>query len=330
MRAATMKDAPSIRKLQSRDHSMVPPGSMPSKYPCAAYIFGIMLLCAARGAFAAGLRCSHHAVAVLRAAPVYCRSWSFDLLCGGWALAALWVAYLVHLHRASVHERIRAAERARIARDLHDTLLQGIQGLQLRLQTWAADESFELRQRQEMREAAERMHVMLIDGRDRIVGLRRPDTETSFVASLRAIGEDYALLHPARFTVNEEGEPFTLRPGIAAEAIDIIREGLRNAFEHAAASNIELTIRWSRDGLFLYVRDNGCGVSHRVLRAGRRPGHWGLVGMRERAAHIGATMNLRSVKNAGTCLSLHLTYGCMPRHAHLQRWHPLRRVASDC
>jgi signal transduction histidine kinase len=262
-----------------------------------------------------------------RIAPAFYQTWWFRVLCGCLALAALWLLYLLRLRQLAVRDRIRGAERERIARDLHDTLLQGIQGLQLRLQTWAADKTLEPRRRDEMDQVAMRTREMLIDGRDRIIALRRSGApRIALVAALCAIGEDYASMYPVRFALREDGEPCVLRPEIAAEALDIMREALRNAFVHAAAGSVELAAAWQPGGVCLCVSDDGCGIDEAVLRTGGRAGHWGLPGMRERAARIGAQLDLRRRECGGTDLLLRLPARGASAYFHVRLWRRLRRT----
>jgi nitrate/nitrite-specific signal transduction histidine kinase len=153
-----------------------------------------------------------------------------------------------------------------------------------------------------------RTREMIIEGRDRIISLRRAGKpDIALVASLCAIGEDYASMYPACFTAHEEGEPHTLRPEVAAEALDILREGLRNAFVHAAAANIELAVAWQVDAFCLRLTDDGCGSDEAILQTGGREGHWGLPGMRERSARIGAQLVLHRRESGGTELLLRLS-----------------------
>jgi ligand-binding sensor domain-containing protein len=262
-----------------------------------------------------------------RIAPAFYQTWWFDVLCLALALGMLWLLYLLRLRQLAARELIRTAERERIARDLHDTLLQGIQGLQLRVQTWAADKSLEPRRREEMDQVAMRTRKMLTDGRDRIIALRRTGTpEIQLVAALREIGEDYASMYPARFALHEEGEPRLLWPEVAAEVLDLAREGLRNAFVHAAASSIELAIAWRAAGLCVRVSDDGCGIDEAILRMGERAGHWGLPGMRERATRIGGRFDLRRRECGGTELSLWLPARGAFADVRMRLWRRLRRT----
>jgi len=260
-----------------------------------------------RAANADGVESAYDATFDFRIAPAFYQTWWFGVLCGCLVLGTLWLLYLLRLRQLAVHDRIRGTERERIARDLHDTLLQGIQGLQLHLQTWAGDMSLAPHRRDEMGRVAMRTRDMLIDGRDRIIALRRSGVpDGGLVAALRASGEDYASMYPACFALHEDGEPRMLRPEAANEALDIMREGLRNAFVHAAAGCIELAVVWQNGGLCLRVSDDGRGIDEAVLRTGGRAGHWGLPGMRERAARVGAQFDLYQREGGGTMLSLWL------------------------
>lgn len=270
-----------------------------------------------------GLWSTHDAVFDFRIAPAFYQTWWFHVLCGLAALAILWLLYLLRLRQLAARVRIRTVERERIARDLHDTLLQGVQGLQLRLQTWAVHKLLAPELRDEVNGVAARTRDLLIDGRDRIIALRRVDMRPAeLIASLGAICEEYAAMYHLKFSLKEHGQAHALAPEAAAEALDIAREGLRNAFVHASAKQVEVSVDWKPGALQIRVRDDGCGIDEVILREGGRAGHWGLLGMRERAAKINATLNLQRCDEGGTELQLtvpaRVAYAAMP--SRLWRW----------
>ncbi|EIL94520.1 sensor histidine kinase [Rhodanobacter spathiphylli] len=265
-----------------------------------------------------------HASLALTRAPAYYETWWFRALAGFLLAFVLWFAYRMRVKALGRQMHIRIEERERIARDLHDTLLQGVQGLQLRLQTWAASPRIEATHRQEMTDVALRTRDMLVDGRDRILALRRVDASPDLAGDLRAIALDYTTLYRAGFVLTEEGAPRPLVPEVAQEILDIAREGLRNAFVHANAGAVELCMQWRRDGLHVLVRDDGDGIDEAVLRDGGRAGHWGLQGMRERAERIGARLVLRRGDEGGTELSLAVP--ARAAYASARLWRRLRRV----
>ncbi|MEO8779777.1 MAG: ATP-binding protein [Rhodanobacter sp.] len=237
--------------------------------------------------------------------PAWYQTWWFRTLALLPLILLLWLAYALRMRVLQRRMQIRVDERERIARDLHDTLLQSVQGLQLRLQTWAADKSLEPKRRQEMSTVALNTREMLIDGRDRIIALRRTDASRQDLATaLRAAGEEYASLYGPRYVMTMTGEPRPLLPDAESEVLDVIREGLRNAFVHANANDVELTITWRAIELRVSVSDDGVGISEKVLHDGGRAGHWGLLGMRERAAKMGGHLELHCPAEGGTELML--------------------------
>ncbi|MEO8777979.1 MAG: triple tyrosine motif-containing protein [Rhodanobacter sp.] len=276
-----------------------------------------------------GLWSTHDAVFDFSIAPAFYQTWWFNVLCGIAAMGVLWLLYLLRLRQLAARAHIRTVERERIARDLHDTLLQSLQGLQLRLQTWAANKALAVDHRHEVNDVALRTGDMLIDGRDRIIALRRTDMPLDdLVASLRGLGNEYASMYHVEFVLTEAGEPRALQPEVITEALDITREGLRNAFVHADAKRVELFVVWQKSGMEIRVVDDGCGIDETILRDGGRAGHWGLLGMRERAANIGARIDLRRRDEGGTELQLMVParriYASTPWQL---RWY-LRRVWS--
>ncbi len=257
--------------------------------------------------------------------PAWYQTWWLRTLVLLLLLLLLWLAFALRMRGLHRRRQIRVDERERIARDLHDTLLQDVQGIQLRLQTWAADKSIEPRRRDEMSAVAINARDMLIDGRDRIIALRAADAKQGDLGTeLRAIGEDYASLYAPQFVHMVQGDPRLLVPDVAAEVLDIVREALRNAFVHSTACRVGLTIEWQRVALVLRVCDDGCGIDETVMREGGRPGHWGLRGMRERAAKIGAKLVLTARPDGGTEMLLAVPAGLVYAGAHSRLWHRIR------
>lgn len=242
-------------------------------------------------------------LALIRA-PTYYETWWFHTLVALLVVLLLWIAYRMRVQALQRQMHIRVEERERIARDLHDTLLQGVQGLQLRLQTWAASPRLDASHQAEMTNVALRAREMLVDGRDRILALRRDDAATDLAADLRASALDYTALYRVDFVLKEEGSPRAMMADAAQEVLDIAREGLRNAFVHADASSVELRLSWRRDGLHVLVRDDGIGIDEVILQNGGRVGHWGLQGMRERATRLGAPLHFTRSGRGGTEVAL--------------------------
>jgi len=150
----------------------------------------------------------------------------------------------------------------------------------------------------------------ITEGQDAIEDLRNTATDEDDLAQLiKVTGEDLAASlsgdHDSpTFGLTVEGQRRALTPVIRDEIYRIAREVLRNAFRHAQARRIEAEVLYDEDQLRLRVRDNGKGMDQQVLEKGRRPGHWGLPGVRERARQIGAKLDVWSEAGAGTEVQL--------------------------
>ena len=219
------------------------------------------------------------------------------------SLGLLLSVYRMRVRVVARRERSRvreiAAERERIARDLHDTLLQSVQGVILGIQGVA----IRLPAHDEVRHAIEKRldHAdqLLGEARDRVRDLRGIGTGST---GLREAFELTAaeLAGTVRVAVVAEGKPLLLRP----QAHDLIyligREALLNAVTHGNCTDIEVRLRFTPRRLVLRVRDNGVGIDPIILAAGSRPAHYGLIGMRERAAQLGAKFTVAPAADAGT------------------------------
>ncbi|MBC7896298.1 MAG: PAS domain-containing protein [Cytophagaceae bacterium] len=219
-------------------------------------------------------------------------------------------AELLRVERLRMDER--ASERTRIAQDLHDTLLQSIQGMMLCYQAVdfllphrAAEAKVVLQRALSIAERA------IAEGRDAVQGLRVASVIGNDLANaIRVIGQELGqgiqgdpALRPS-FTVQTRGEPREVQPILREDIYQFVREAVRNAFRHAFARRIEVEIVFSESLLRVRIRDDGTGIEAPVLNEGGRVGHWGLTGMRERAERIGAQCQVRSHRGAGTEVDL--------------------------
>jgi signal transduction histidine kinase len=247
--------------------------------------------------------------------PAWYQTSSFPIGCIGAFLLLLWVLYQLRLrqlhHQFSIGLEARVGERTRIARELHDTLLQSFQGLMLRFQ--AVDEMLPARPmeaKKVLEGALDRGDQAISEGRDAITHIRVPtlansDLATSIAELMTNLSEELKEGNggPVAFRVLVEGAPRTLRPTLQGEIHSVARESLGNAFRHAQARHIETEITYS-ESLRLRFRDDGIGIDSSVIEHGGRPGHWGLPGIRERAKQIGAQLEIWSELGAGTEIEL--------------------------
>jgi signal transduction histidine kinase/ligand-binding sensor domain-containing protein len=240
--------------------------------------------------------------------PMFYQTWWFRVLYITAAIIAVWLFYFYRLRLAT--ERVQARlgarmeERERIARELHDTLLQGFQGLVLRFQAVLKQLPKESPARAMVEKSLDRADEVLLEGRERVQELREQGLAESDLAGLLSRhGAELTQLHTAHFVLTVSGAPQPIDPVINNEAYRIAREAITNAFLHANATHIEVELTYAASGVTVRVRDDGKGIPEHILASGRS-GHWGLSGMRERAEKIGATFRLWSRPGSGTEVDL--------------------------
>jgi len=248
-------------------------------------------------------------------APAYYQTNWFRALMAAVVLAMLWGLYRLRLHQLArefnAHLEGRVDERLRVARELHDTLLQSFHGLLLQFQG----------ARNLLRGRAEDVAQVLdiaLDGaaqaiteaRDTVQEMRSSTVIRNELAqAVEALGKALAEQQKAangdatEFSVEVEGASQELHPILRDEVYRITGEALRNAFRHARARRIEVEIRYDARKLRVRVRDDGAGMDASVLQQGRM-GHFGLGGMRERAQSIGGQLEVWSEQGAGTEVEL--------------------------
>lgn len=231
------------------------------------------------------------------------QTWWFRLLAAAAVAAILYVVFALRLRRVSriIRERLleRTRERERIARELHDTMIQGIQGLIMRFQAVADHLAHDRDAQAILIPALDRAEEMLIEGRDRVKGLRRPE-ERDLQAEIARLPGRYPFDPATRVSISRKGVPRPVAAEIADDVIAIVGEALCNAALHAQAEEVEVVINYKRLSLGVFVRDDGVGISPDVQLKGGRPGHFGLTGMRERARRIKAKLSIESGQGFGT------------------------------
>ena len=204
----------------------------------------------------------------------------------------------------------RSNERIRIARDLHDTLLQSFQGILLKFHAatyMLPDRPSDARNTLEG--AIEQAREAIAEGRDAVHGLRSPLLVTNDLGrAIGLVGEEYVSSRAGQnapaFRIELEGTPRNLVPLLQDEVYRISCEALRNAFKHAQARRIEVEIRYGLRQFRLRIRDDGRGIDAKVLGGTGRSGHYGVAGMKERARLLGGTLAIWSELDSGTEVEL--------------------------
>jgi signal transduction histidine kinase len=247
-------------------------------------------------------------------APAYYQTTWFRLSCFACFALLLWALHQLRLRQQArefnmrLEERI--GERTRIARDLHDTLLQGFHGLLLRFQTvYALLPGRPEEAKQSLASAIDQAAETITEGRDAVQDLRSSTVETNDLAvAIRALAEELSAggtnPNATVFQIEVEGRPRNLHPLLRDEVYRIAAEALRNAFRHAQAGQIEVELQYDEMQLRLRIRDNGKGIEPKVLSEEGRAGHFGLHGMRERAKLAGGKLTVWSEHDSGTEVEL--------------------------
>ena len=238
-------------------------------------------------------------------APAYYQTAWFQGISAGALLLAGWGAYRAHLftvaRRLRAQFETRAADRARIAEELHDTLIQDLAALSL--QAEVADDQLPDEPhaaKHTLLSLRTRMQRVVSDGRRGMMALHSGVTGSADLAdALSRAAQEFRGPNAPPFHVVVQGKPRPLHPLVGDEVYRIAREAIANAFRHAAARQIDVEVSFTNDELRVRVHDDGRGVPDEVIETGR-PGHFGLPGMRKRAKQIGATLKVWSRAGEGT------------------------------
>ena len=247
-------------------------------------------------------------------APAYYQTTWFRL---AWAAAFLALLGLLYYLRVQYLKRqfnmrveARVSERTRIARDLHDTLLQSFQGVLLQFHSLTyllPDRPAEALKKLEA--AIEQARGAVTEGRDAVQGLRTSTVLTNDLArSIRIVAEELVSQRGGRdcpeFRLDVGGRTRDLAPVVRDDVHRIACEAVRNAFVHAQARQIHVEILYERREFRLLVRDDGKGIDADVLAQGGRGGHHGLPGMQERAELVQGKLSVWSQLGSGTGIEL--------------------------
>jgi signal transduction histidine kinase/streptogramin lyase len=248
--------------------------------------------------------------------PAWYQTFWFRTICVAAFLLALWSIYMLRLKELErqFHAALEARvdERTRIARELHDTLLQSFNGLLLRFQAvsnllpYRPDEA-----KGRIEGAIEQAAQAITEGRDAVHELRSGGLNPIELGqAMSNFGKELlagsALEGSLDLRIQIEGTPHMLNPIVRDEAYRIGAEALRNAIRHAAARRIELEVRYDEHSLRIRIRDDGKGIDSVILGRDHAIGHWGLRGMRERAKLVGGSLEVWSQLDAGTEVELNI------------------------
>lgn len=247
-------------------------------------------------------------------APAYFQTVWFRLLCIGAALFIIALVFAARLRSVKRNMRVRyeerMEERTRIAQELHDHLIQEMVGISMQLEV--ADELTprDADAKSPLERALGFSQSAIASGRLTLQSLRsHPTTGAALMETLRRTAEAYPQRHGMAVEYLVEGDERLLRPEIAEDLSELGQEALRNALKHAGNVTISVRLIYSSAAVELSVRDEGGGITDAALQDGM-PGHYGLAGMRERAARMSATFSVRGTPGQGTTVFVSVPAKC--------------------
>ena len=241
-------------------------------------------------------------------APAYYQTTWFRILLGVLFLTVLGAIYQLRLRQVARQVRGRMEERLdereRIARDLHDTLLQSVQGLILKFHAIAIQMPAGSAGREALEKTLDHADDVLTEGRDRLRNLRATSIPMGGLpTAFSNVAQETPNANAATFKTVVEGRVLELHPMVREESFCIGREAIVNALTHSGGRHVEVEIIYDRRQFRLRVRDDGRGIDPKLIAEGR-PDHWGLRGMKERTRKIGGQLNFWSRPETGTEVEL--------------------------
>jgi ligand-binding sensor domain-containing protein/signal transduction histidine kinase len=221
--------------------------------------------------------------------------------------AAVWGGYQFRMRQ--VHSRFAAVlkERNRLAREMHDTLIQGCAGVSALLEAHSSLDESEPSAKEDLLSCVRtQLRTTIHEAREAVWDLRHADGSATAIGPVLGnmalqVSREFGV--PVEYQVS--GKPFDLDQSTAHELLMVVREALHNAIRHGQPGSVRVMIDFGRYEFTVRVRDNGRGFDPESVSTASN-GHYGLVGMRERMKRIGGTLALKSESGAGTELTLHI------------------------
>jgi signal transduction histidine kinase/ligand-binding sensor domain-containing protein len=245
---------------------------------------------------------SRSAVTIL---PTATQTWWFRALCTAFTLVILAGLYLRRLSHVTSRINARLGERERIARELHDTVLQGMQALLLQIQC-AIAQVHDPAIGHNLGAAAASAEKAIVEGRDKVRYLRFERRDTGSPVDVPCPIEELLAEAAPNLPVTVTGKQRDLTAAARIELQSIVHEMAINAQRHARASQVEIRAAFHGNGLTVGVYDDGIGIDAVIAASGRAPGRWGLAGMRERARELGGKLTVAPLAEGGTAAEVYL------------------------
>ena len=226
----------------------------------------------------------------------------------------VWGLYRARLHRMSKELNAIYAERNRLAREMHDTVIQGCTAVSALLE---AHDSTQPGPKPLLDSAREHIRTTISEARDAIWNLRHEGESPALATNLRGLLEKCAISSNVKTSFQVAGDDPAVDAMTAHEILMSTREALTNAAVHSSATNIELSLACSQNVVTVTIGDDGCGFDPEQL-SDNKENHYGLQGMRERIEGLGGRFSLHTVRGQGTRLRFEIPRGRVSKPKDLE------------
>ena len=255
---------------------------------------------------------------VVQQAYFYRTSW-FLSLCALMFGFCIWLVDRMRVRQVRARFQAVLDERSRLAREVHDTIIQGCSSTSALLEASSSMEQCDKVLSQQLVDYARKQIRETVDeARQAVWNLRNGETAASDVrSSLKRIAENAGKESGIPIQYEELGQPFPLDQPTSHEVLMVVREAVHNAVVHAQASRIRISLHFSKTGLVVEVRDDGCGFDPAGVK-GPEDQHYGLSVMQERTGRIGARLQVNSAIGEGTQLRIEIPQRPMHRDVPLE------------
>jgi signal transduction histidine kinase len=240
--------------------------------------------------------------------PAFYQTQWFSLLCAVVGIILAWGAYRLRVWQVTTRlqdlfdERLK--ERTRIAQELHDNLIQDVMGISLHIEVTDELLPADLPAKQPLARALALCKSALDAGRRALNDLRSaPLSAGDLVQSFSQLANELTRETSTKTDVIVEGRERPLNATAGHDVLQVGRQAISNAFQHARARNIHVLLSYGDKSFRLRIEDNGRGINEESMNL-QRPGHFGMVGMKERAERLGGSISIRSREGEGTEVDL--------------------------
>jgi signal transduction histidine kinase len=244
--------------------------------------------------------------------PYFYQTFWFYALAVASAGAFVVSVFLFQARQARARYNLRLAERTRIAREMHDTVVQGCVGVSTLIEAAVGSARSDQEQMLECLDSA-RIHLRLTldEARQALTDLRHDSFENGLPGALHDLVQAVSREKGVQVTLEQTGAVLPLADSTNRALLLVTREAIRNAVVHGAPEAVSVRLSYGSSAVRLEIQDNGCGLEATPEHLAAA-GHFGILGMRERIEQIGGSLEIVSNAGNGTTITAHLPLGRLP------------------